>query len=337
MNINELIDKAKTFVESHDYKNELYELCNIGLGDAEESLMTVLLKINAIRIVRGTKKIYLGESLNDKISTLKNLKDLGIILNSIVIGLKKENNYQMSRGDVVKLLADHGESDENYYTIIGILSSLDLITSANRGRSGGIKKFDKVKEQGEIKKAEEEISKSADKESSQEKHERVLYDSAAKEISSHGYQAMILGAKRRLPGEWNTPDIVAYKINHFKVLGGAELEIVTIEVKWSISKQAIAEAISHQKLSHRSFLMVHQEFSEIDKIYLSDLINAGLGLICKKEGEHKVIIIPQRNSPEKLDVDNFLDIVLEPDEFQAIKKDLAIHYFVDFYKPILPN
>jgi hypothetical protein len=128
-------------------------------------------------------------------------------------------------------------------------------------------------------------------------------------------------------------------VNPFKWLGGAELEIVSLEVKWEISKQAIAETNSHQNLSNRSYLLVYQFFDEIEEGYRLDLINKGIGLICKNRNKdgYEICLPARRNAPENSDIDNFLDIAMDKNELQELKGELAKHFYNSFWKPLLPK
>jgi hypothetical protein len=246
----------------------------------------------------------------------------------------------LTKAEVLSVIRDKKEDENDYYQFVGILSSLGLVTSAGRSRTGGIKAYDKTQENAQIEEAIKEIEKNHSQESQENtkaEKENVLYPSAAKEVSALGFETIIMGVTRRLSGEWNTPDVIGYRINRFKNIGGAEIEIVTVEVKWEISKLAIAESNSHQRLGHKSYLMVHQTFDEVDKSLLTELISKGIGLICKRNEEHKVYVPAIRNNPDKIDIDDFLGQALDTPTIEALKKEIAKHFYTDYFKPLLPN
>lgn len=340
MTIDKLIEDAVQIVEKLQPSEELQDPKNIGLTDVSPIMYDVLSKVDAINTVQGTNKVYIGLSMKDIENVKNELEHLKSTLNNVYNALKQKEDGYMSRNEVILVLKENNENEDSYYTIIGILSSLDLATSAGRGRIGGIKIYNKEENQENIQKAESQIAQETTIEEQTKvkvEKEHVLYPSAVKEISGLGYQAIILGGNRRLPGEWNTPDVFGYKINRYKNIGGAEIDITTVEVKWEISKYAIAEAISHQKLGHRTYLMVHQELEEIDKSYLSDLVSNGIGLICKKGNEHKLIILSKRNNPDKIIIDDFLGLAVDTSEIEIVKREIAKHFYTDYFKPILPN
>lgn len=344
MAINDLIKKAKEIVQKISPKDGLIDPEKLEIREDESKGITELLShVGAIKTARGTSKVYVSESIKNREAILGRLNIVEQILNNIYEKIKSSPKKQLSRKEVSEILNQNGESEEDYYSLIGLLSGLNLVTSIG-GRTGGIKIYDESAELNPIKEAEKEFSETTDEKKSEKKKsekEDVLYPSARKFISDLGFQALTLGVRRRFSGEWNTPDVIGYKVNPFKWLGGAELEIVTLEVKWEISKQAIAETNSHQNLSHRSYLLVYQFFDEIEENHRMELINKGIGLICRNRNKDKdgyeICLPAKRNIPENSDLDNFLDIAMDENELQELKNELAKHFYASFWKPLLPK
>jgi hypothetical protein len=342
MAIKELIQKAREIVQKISPKEGLVDPEKLEIRESEFKGITELLShVGAIKTARGTSKVYVSDSIKNRDAILGRLNTIEQTLNNIYEKIKLTPNKQLNRKEVSELLIQNGESEEDYYSLIGILSGLNLVTSIG-GRTGGIKIYDESAELKPILEAEKEFSETTDEKKSEKKkseREDILYPSASKFISDLGFQALILGTRRRFTGEWNTPDVIGYKVNPYKWLGGAELEIVSLEVKWEISKQAIAETNSHQNLSHRSYLLVYQFFDEIEESYRMELINKGIGLICRnrnKEG-YEIYLPARRNAPENSDLDNFLDIAMDKDELQELKNELAKHFYASFLKPLFPK
>lgn len=184
--------------------------------------------------------------------------------------------------------------------------------SSHGGESGlldpGI--YDAEQSAKEINEAELDYAKAKSEEDREEKarkHERVLYPAAEKIATIMGYQPKTPGVERRLRGEWNTSDVIAYRPEEYKVLVGAQVELISVEVQWVVSKLAIARANSHQRFTHRTYLMVQQRFSEIDETYLLELAAKGAGLICKTGDGHAVDTVAACNTPLATGLDNFLD------------------------------
>ncbi len=339
MKIRDVIQQARNFILNTDFnelsERELKEKDEVDLLNKHESVETILCMVQAIRKVQGTSRIYLGEGLRDEEKCLSKLDDLGESLIQIYSEIKSRKEKMLTRVEFVDILRSMKQDENDYYNFVSILSSLDLITSVGKGRIGGVKLYDIKEEQKEIQNAEKIIQESKDKEKAKDEHEKALYDSAAKVLSNEGYQAITLGVRRRFSGEWNTPDVMGHRIAKYSVIGGADIELVTIEVKWDVSKQAIAEANSHQKFSNKSFLFVSQNFQDIGEKYIRELIEKGIGLICKHDKSYKIFIPPRENNPDLRRVDNFLKGALEPDDIRQIKIELAKQYYLDFYEPLI--
>jgi len=334
--INNLVLKAKEIIQVLAHNVGLQDPENIGIFEIEYRGITELLsKVGAIKTARGTSKVYISETIKSKDIILEKLNIVEKTLINIYDKLESSVGKQLSRKEVSEILFQNGENIDDYYTFIGILSGLNLATSIG-GRTGGIKIYNREAELKPIHTAEKEIKGKSEK--SKSEREDVLYPSAVKFFSDLGYQALILGTKKRFRGTWNTPDVLGYKVTPYKWLGGAELEILTVEVKWEISKYAIAETNSHQNRSHKSYLLIYQFFHEVEETYLSELISKGIGLICKKGDDDYAIFLPaRRNTPDNIDLDKFLDIAMDPKELLELKEEIAKHFYMSYTAPLMPN
>lgn len=340
--IDNLIGKAKETLRKLTFNDE-FELEDRP-SDMNREICNVLTTIGAIRTVSGTNRIYLRPSLVEKDQLGMLLDKLGITLHSIYDKLYQSPEQTLSRSEVVRIIQDNNDEEEFYSTFVSLLSSLDLVTSAGKGRNGGIKIYNREQDQEEIEHAEQKLAQQKQQEipdteriRTEKITEASLYPSAEKLLTDLGYQPSITGFNRRLPGEWNTPDVIGYKITRFESIGGAEIEVVTVEVKWRLSKSAIAETMSHQKLSHQSYLMVHQPFDETIQSYLPELMDKGIGLICKSEDTYRIYLPASRNHTHTKSINDFLGVILEKTELESIRKEIAEYIYTDYLKLLFPS
>jgi uncharacterized protein (DUF1778 family) len=324
MTIQDALDQAKAAILKITADKELHALEEIGINPEHRAVVTVLSLAGVIQTTQGTGRVYFADPADgDKQGALERL---GVLLGDLEADLRAKPGQIQTKAQVVEKMLAKGFPDDDYPQIVSLLSLCDLAISAGRGRAGGIQLYEAQSAAQQIQDAADEIRKGGDYEARVKResdHEAVLYPAAAKFVSERGYQAVILGNRKRLPGEWNTPDILGYRINRLTVLGGSEVEVITVEVKWSISKLAIAEASSHQRLSNRSFLMVNEELDSIDDVHLTDLHDKGIGLVCLKAGQPVIHSAAKLSNATRKDVDDFLKNALDPEAKEVIKDEIA--------------
>ena len=339
-----LLKDAKEMLPRMRADGELHSLADLGVAQHDiPAMQKVLSLINAVKTARGTTRVYYQDMRQEE--AVGALDRLGKLTNETVSALREAEGTELTKSEVVDKLNAHEFCEDDYYSVVSLLSLAELATSAGRGRTGGIALYEAESASEEIAEAEKQVQDAeAGAERSEEEqtkketeHEKALYPSAAKLVTDMGYQAITLGVDRRLAGEWNTPDILGYRVNRLAVLCGGSIDCVTVEVKWGMSKSAIAEANSHQRLAHRSYLLVHQELGQIEETYLVELLDKGIGLICLKDDRPVVHSAARRNLVEDTDVDSFLEIALDSEALKEIKDELARHFYQDVFARLMPK
>ncbi|WP_144306931.1 hypothetical protein [Oceanidesulfovibrio marinus] len=315
---------------------DLISFEQLGLKDAPPSVPYILELTGAIRKTQGTSNVYVLETTRDKQE--RYLSDLRECINTIVVKLKENPFNRLSKNEITPILQEYN-LDPYYYSILQILSLEHLAVSVGAGRTGGFELYTTKTQDKTIDDTAKDLSKFKDgeKKAQEKKHESKLYPYAHEILSQEGYQAVTLGVKRRLPGRWNTPDVIGYRLNRFSVLCGAEMEVVTVEVKWQVDKEAIAEAHSHQRRAHKSYLMAHQELMDIDGPSICDLGEKGIGLICLINNQFFIHSHPRANSISLKDIDDFLNDALETEDRKSLQEEIAQAFCSGALSPLLPS
>ena len=83
--------------------------------------------------------------------------------------------------------------------------------------------------------------------------------------------------------------------------------------------------------------MVYSELEDIDEVYLSELLDKGIGLICLKSGKPVVHSAARLNNSLRTDIDAFLSVALDTDGIQSIKDEIARYLYSDTLGRILPH
>ncbi len=338
MSIENLIEEAERLLKKLLIDEGLHEPKDLGINENEFPAITLVLSIiGAIRTVQGTEKIY--KTVDDIEIVKSKLYKLKSMLKAIKDELKTAQNSQLVKSDILKIIGDHSFNEDTYSRVTYILSNLNIATSIGKGRIGGLKRYDIEESAKEIKKVEQKFGKGKDQKKRDE-HESVLYPAAVKVLTDIQYEAIITGGKRRFEGEWNTPDVIGYKIIPYETLIGCNIELVTVEVKWDLdreSKKSIAEANSHKKFSHKSYLMVDQIYTDLDQSVVRELMEHGIGLICKDtDGSYKIQMpCSKNNNPETFQVDRFLSNALENDQKGSIQEEVAKFFLRGYFDPFI--
>jgi len=302
--------------------------------DKNPGIMKLLSLVGAIKTTQGTQRFYINKfdlkAANEMLATISIFaKEIDSILQKTPV---------LSRKEIVPLLEKAKINEADYNDCLSLLASLNISTSAGKGRTGGISRYNNDEIVKNIESAKIEIAKEKNEDKKEKKsneHEKVLYPNAEKFLLELGYDPIILGVNKKLKGKWNTPDIIGYSIEGLSVIGGAYLETVSIEVKWKMSKDAIAEANSHQKLVNKSYLWVNQEIEDIDEEYLLEIAEKGLGLICLKNSMSVMHCAAKYSSATDYQINNFLETALTGDYApikDEIKTEIARKYYVDYFK-----
>lgn len=335
--VERVFKEAKIAINKISSDGGLHDLSELTNEAGLLGISTILSLVGAIRTTQGTSKVYFEEIDVDKVED--EIDSLKAVIKDLIGSLRNSIDKSVKKTEVVSILEQHKFTESDYYQIVSLLSQNNIATSAGKGRMGGIQLYEEDQQTEEIEKAVKEIQEETGegKERKETEREDVLYPSASKLVSDLGYQAVVLGVVRRLRGEWNTPDLIGYKINKLSVLGGAEVEVISVEVKWSISKYAIAEANSHQKSVNKSYLMVYQELEKIDEIYLSEMLEKGIGLICLKSGKPVIHSAAKITNALKIDVDGFLSNALDKEAVNSIKDEIAKSIYNDTLGRLLPQ
>ena len=146
-------------------------------------------------------------------------------------------------------------------------------------------------------------------------HEEVLYQPAFDFLDEvyggePGFHAVILGNKQLAEGKWNTPDVIGMYVKPCGSGGLPVLRLLSVEAKWRLTRDAVAEAASHRRFANYAFLLVPTAFLDIDRRLITECMEAGVGIICPgKSGAQKYHIQfrPSLNRPDEEAVDEFLN------------------------------
>lgn len=351
---NTIFQRAKDIINNFPVSDELlHEKSELDINDDIYPGISELLKlVEAIKTTQGTRDVYLTnvqkEILCDQVGEVERLIS--------AIESKLEDGQVLSKVDMKDLIQDNynREYSDNIYNVLRAFLVMTKIASSTgrtgRNNSGLIKYVENADEYNqavqdikseiddEINKISGEgIDKDKIREDVRSRHESILYPAASDIVVSMEYEPVTLGKVRRLSGEWNTPDVIGYKIVKYEVFGGGDLEVISLEVKWSLTKQAIAEANSHQQLVNFSYIMVDDEFDWLDKNLIVEMQNKGIGLICKLNGEHRLVLNAKLTGTPKAAIDKFmLEAVNNQEDILEIKKELAKIHYNDYFKPLLP-
>lgn len=325
MKIKELRDRAARTYESLGKGSELQPIDYDATSADDKDLIKQFLTLSGtIKTVQGTNRVY--RLVPDQKEGIAAIDAVAQMLDEVISAIGSHREGRMTKAEVVEITESYSIDETWYNTVAALLTRMNYVTSAGRGRTGGFERYNET----EVKKSIRTISEEVEKESPDEgeeaeepDNEKLLYPLARKVLEEQRYQTKILGGARRFPGEWLTPDILGYKLTRHEVLIGADLEVVTIEVKKRMSKLAVAEGSSHQRLAHRSYVMTNETIETIDHELIMDLVEKGLGLICR-DGEHFRIQIPApRNEVPPYELDAFLNRALSKEERDALRRELS--------------
>ena len=329
MQILELLKQATSVVRELGTGDELLEIDDkIASGFDKVLVKDVLSMAGVVQTVQGTNRVY--RLLQGGGESKSALEKIGQLLEAVPSALRKSQG-RLTRKEVEAIIERHGYDRDYYGVLVSILSRLDLVTSAGRGRTGGVEPYNKAALNKELKAALAHGVDSSDATSDEtdRAHEQVLYPHAEKVLTDLGFETTVLGVNRRLRGEWNTPDVIGIKLVRHQVLLGADMEVATVEAKWRLTKSGVAECASHKRLAHRSYLLTNERIDEIDQILIIDLLERGLGLICKHEDRFEVQIPARRTEVPPFELDGFLTVALSSEDQAALRQDLAKAIFTD--------
>lgn len=195
----------------------------------------------------------------------------------------------------------------------------ELLLAAGVQRAGGLRLYgDFLKDlqaaEEEIEKLREGDAEREEKEAEEEaSHEKVYYDPAAAALIDLGFSASVVGVRHRAAGAWNTPDVIGFYVHRSRSIVVPVVRVATVEVKHSLTRHAIAEAESHKRLGHFSYVCVPSPFLELPKDLVTECVEKGLGIICpRRKGQQFIVHIDAPlHRPDEEDVDlmlsNFTD------------------------------
>lgn len=185
-----------------------------------------------------------------------------------------------------------------------LLKELDL--AAGVQRRGGLRRADLAQDElTEKRRAAEELeNKKREAESSSDSLEKDFYPAFQEFLAQDYDHSVVAGGRRRFKGEWSTPDLIAVSATRSPIFGRV-VRVTTVEVKLALSRMAIAEARAHRRFAHYSYVGVPVQSSELDAELLTDLVAAGVGLICYRPGGSVLheFVEPVFHRPDEEDVD----------------------------------
>lgn len=219
-----------------------------------------------------------------------------------------------------RLLALGGRAEDAVNRANLLLKSLRLITG--RRKVGGVQLAAAAEEaMHQAATREEELGKQVEADKKKEReHESVFYDAAAdlleRAYGGLGVRPVVLGNRQLADGQWNTPDVVGLYVKPAGPGGLPVLRLLSVEVKWRLTRDAIAEAASHKRFVNYSFLFVPSSYSEIEPELVTECTLAGIGLMCPRQTNSQtyyVQIEPPLHRPDEEWVDWFLGAFRDED------------------------
>lgn len=201
-----------------------------------------------------------------------------------------------------------------------LLKNLRLITG--RRRAGGVQLAaadEKAIQQAATR--EEELGRQVEADKKKEReHESVFYDAAAdlleRAYGGLGVRPVVLGNRQLADGQWNTPDVVGLYVKPAGPGGLPVLRVMSVEVKWRLTRDAIAEAASHKRFANYSYLFVPVSYSDVEPELVTECTLAGVGLMCPRQSNSRtyyVQIEPPLHRPDEEWVDWFLETFCDED------------------------
>ena len=126
-----------------------------------------------------------------------------------------------------------------------------------------------------------------------QQREAKLYPVLENWLASLGYRTEIVSNKR-VPGIWRNPDIAGILITS-NVMGGAEVEIATIEAKLSVTRvdSSLFEAVAHKRFANRVYFAlvakatqkIHTEFR-----VAAERFNVGILVVRLQDNDFEVLL-----------------------------------------------
>jgi predicted transcriptional regulator len=123
---------------------------------------------------------------------------------------------------------------------------------------------------------------------------------------------VIISGNQRGDSEWSTPDVTGVVVLRGSNIGIPIIRVFTIEVKFGLSLQAIAEAAAHRRFSHYSYVGVYPQHAWDENMAAelkAELASAGIGLICPVTAKSATLyefLRPQFHHPDEEVLDDFL-------------------------------
>lgn len=151
-------------------------------------------------------------------------------------------------------------------------------------------------------------------------------------LEDHITQVTALQGRRITGGKWSRPDVVTVAVRSFEFVPGKHLELISFEVKPSISTalEGVFEALAHSVFAHRSYLAVHvpdstasQPNQDLDRAS-SECARHGVGLYTFTDASNFESFDPLqdavRRNPDPSKVNDFIATQLTPENKTSLKK-----------------
>lgn len=224
----------------------------------------------------------------------------------LIEGLRKAPGRSLTKSECSSLLDD----DEHYLTAANVLKLL-RIAIGQPGRNGGLI----LPEGGAVPPPPppppppvEDVEKN--------NNESAFYPAAEEFLLGQiigDSEVRITGGEMARRGPWSNPDVVGYKIERCNAQETAVVRVFTIEVKLAMHRQGIAEAGSHRRFAHFSWLAVPISRAALEAPEMQELVrecvDAGVGLACYRQTDSRQFYpyLPARfASPDLVQVDALL-------------------------------
>jgi hypothetical protein len=116
-----------------------------------------------------------------------------------------------------------------------------------------------------------------------ESREKAWYPFAEAVLAELNYETAIVGDQRSGGGEWGTPDVLGYYLVESTSGLIPIRRIAAVEVKFALTRAALAQANAYRRFAHYVFLAVAQCIADLPLDLRAECHAAGIGLMCRKQ------------------------------------------------------
>jgi hypothetical protein len=325
-----------------DFGNTINQLDTVAKEDLRQEILYYLQSQQILPITRGPGRKALSKNPPQKEELSGNLVKAVNLVKKLCHETKEKNGITSEDVNILRkdeeLIQPHlNESSERSFVKFINLALLQEGIEPVAGRLGGYRQIvvankddvqSDVPEQPQVeemqlrerekkKEIEEEAADIVRAEIQKNLREKNLYPGVQKYFESlfnksHFCNVIITGGNYRLPGQWSTPDVTSLIIEKFDNIMQVRARVITCEVKLELDLVGVAEAESHSRKVHQTYIMTPQRFKDVDPECKDLLVTKGIGLLCLTESrEIKEYIDARRLTPSDEAVDEFISKIFK--------------------------